>query len=166
LAFFFGITFLTAFVAFLAADLAAFFTERAIFLILDLLAMGFLYRLDFLADFFLVVFLADFFAAFLPALFLEPDFLEGFFAFLLFAALDAAADFLAFFTTLETAFAGADFAAAFLKRLTTAFAAEFARMVAELTTRSPTISPISGLGWPVCSPGFFSVSMTTLRYLK
>jgi hypothetical protein len=120
--------------------------------------MGFLYRLDFLADFFL----ADFFAAFLPALFFEPDFLEAFFAFLLLAALEAAADFLAFFTTLETAFPGADFAAAFLKRLTTALAAEFARMVAELTTKSPTISPIfSGLGWPVCSPGFFSVSMTT-----
>src|SRR3981189_2633702 len=92
----------------------------------DLLAMGLLYRFDFFADFFLVVFLedfflvfflADFFAAFLAALFFEPDFLEAFLAFLLFAALEAAADFLAFFTTLETAFAGADFAAAFLKRL-------------------------------------------------
>jgi len=84
--------------------------------------MGFLYRLDFFAGFFLVFFLedlfllvfgADFFAAFLPALFFEPYFLEAFLAFLLFAALEAAADFLAFFTTLETAFARADFAAAF-----------------------------------------------------
>jgi hypothetical protein len=132
--------------------------------------MGFLYRLDFLADFFLVffledfflvVFLADFFAAFLPALFFEPDFLEAFLAFLLLAALEGAADFLAFFTTLETAFAGADFAAAFLKRLTTAVAAEFASTVAVLTTRSPTTSPISGLGWSVRPLGFFSVSMTT-----
>jgi hypothetical protein len=130
----------------------------------------FLYRLDFLADFFLVLFpedfflvffLADFFAAFLAALFFEPDFLEAFLAFLLFAALEAAVDFLAFFTTLETAFAGADFAAAFLKRLTTAFAAEFASTVAVLTTRSPTTSPISGLGWSVRPPGFFSVSITT-----
>jgi hypothetical protein len=47
--------------------------------------------LDFFLVFFLVVFLDDFFAAFLPVLFFGPDFLEAFFAFLVFAALVPAA---------------------------------------------------------------------------
>jgi hypothetical protein len=52
-------------------------------------------RLDFF-DFFFEV-LADFFAVFLPALFLDADFLEVLFA------LFEAADFLAFFTAFATA---------------------------------------------------------------
>src|SRR4051794_36763406 len=98
-------------------------------------------RLYLLAAFFLLAFLADFFAAFLPALFFAPDFLSVFFAFLAFLVLPAltpAADFLAFFTALATAFTGAEVAAAFLTRPTTAFAAVLARTVAPLTMRSPT----------------------------
>src|SRR3954452_15163221 len=112
----------------------------------------------------MVVFLDDFFAAFLPVLFFGPDFLEAFFAFLVFAALVPAADFFAFLTTFLTASTGADFAAAFLTRLTTVSAAERASRVAPLTTKSPTISPMSCFGWSVfCSSGFFSVSTGTLH---
>ena len=95
-----------------------------------------------------MVFLDDFFAA-LPALFFGPDFLEAFFAFLAFATLVPAADFFAFFGTFLTASMGANFAAAFLTRLTTVSAAECASRVAPLTTKSPTISPRSCFGWSV-----------------
>src|SRR5207253_889075 len=99
-------------------------------------------RLDFFADCFPAAFLPDFFAIFVlapffffPAAFLAADFLTAFFAFLVRAALTPAADFFAFFAAFATAFTGADLAAAFLMRPTTAFAAVLASMVAPLTTR-------------------------------
>jgi len=101
----------------------------------------------FLVDF-PVVLLAVFFTVFIPSFFFEPDLLEAVvaFVFLVAAAWTSAADFFAFLTTFETACTGAESAAAFLTRLTTASAAECARMVAPLITRSPTIAPISCFG--------------------
>jgi hypothetical protein len=74
-------------------------------------------------DFFLLVLLVDFFAAFLRAPFLALDLWGAFLAFLLLPALEVGADFLAFFAAFAMAFTGRVFAAAFLTRLTTAWAA-------------------------------------------
>jgi hypothetical protein len=123
------------------------------------LAINVLYRLSFFADFFFADFRAVLTALFARAL------LEDFFAFLLFA-LDLTTDFLAFFTAFATVLTRGLFAAAFLTRLTTAFAAVFASTVAPLTTRSPTISLMFCFGSAAfgCSAfdssGLFSVSMS------
>jgi hypothetical protein len=97
----------------------------------------------FFAAFFAGLFKGRFFGAFF--VFRDDDLFE---AFLFDGFLAAAfAPAVAFFTAFAAACIGADFAAAFFTRLTTAVAAEWAIAVAVPTTRSPTMSPISGFGW-------------------
>jgi hypothetical protein len=101
---------------------------------------------DFFTFFFAVFFAGRFFGAFF--VFPEDDFFEAFLLDGFLAAAFAPAEaFLAFFTAFAAACTGADVAAAFFARFTTAVAAEWAIAVAVPITRSPTMSPIFGFGW-------------------